>query len=549
MGPSPDPATPAHPNRDSEPAISRLNLLLGAAALFVAVVAFAVVTRPVTWLLGYVADDAFYYLQIARHIAMGHGATFDGINPTNGFHPLWMLLLVGCAAITHTSITLLKLSLALSFALHIAGSLALTGFFRRIVGPVPGTYLGIAWMVNPFPLQLCVLGMESSVSILCVALILYWRVRFAGQTSNSDGAPLSHMVVLGVLLAAATYARTDLAIVGVFVLASLAVRSRTTILNAVPGAAKRRIVGLAVAIGVWAFCLVPWAIVSHSITGSLVQDSAQMKSLWTERMLSSATPAMLVRHVAWALVYPWTSRTLRLSSGWSDDDSPAWLVGYVIALALLIVAARKSLLVPIARVYTLWFLGFVLVTGIAFGIAVEFVQLWHSAVAGLLLLSVAGIWLAAAVATVRDERNKRWAWGTVCIIPALLSVGAIFASNPYYPWQRDVYASQPKFEEMVPAGARIGCINAGIPAYFSKRTIVNLDGLVNHGILPYWRSNRMDAYLRDAKIEYVIDDVPSLLKLQLFCARNKLPIKPMANYPMQNVADPGRLMGRVVASP
>src|SRR4051794_27098867 len=44
-------------------------------------------------------DDAFYALQTARHIAQGHGPTFDGWQPTNGFHPLWEMLLVPLAAL------------------------------------------------------------------------------------------------------------------------------------------------------------------------------------------------------------------------------------------------------------------------------------------------------------------------------------------------------------------------------------------------------------------------------------------------------------------
>ncbi len=40
------------------------------------------------------ADDAFYYFQIARNLAAGHFSTFDGgITQTNGYHPLWMLLI------------------------------------------------------------------------------------------------------------------------------------------------------------------------------------------------------------------------------------------------------------------------------------------------------------------------------------------------------------------------------------------------------------------------------------------------------------------------
>lgn len=39
-------------------------------------------------------DDAFYYFEIARNVAQGYGPTFDRINPTNGFHPLWLLLCI-----------------------------------------------------------------------------------------------------------------------------------------------------------------------------------------------------------------------------------------------------------------------------------------------------------------------------------------------------------------------------------------------------------------------------------------------------------------------
>src|SRR5262245_20657161 len=44
-------------------------------------------------------DDAFYYIQPASNIAAGNGPTFDGVNATNGYHPLYMLFLAGCCRI------------------------------------------------------------------------------------------------------------------------------------------------------------------------------------------------------------------------------------------------------------------------------------------------------------------------------------------------------------------------------------------------------------------------------------------------------------------
>jgi len=34
-------------------------------------------------------DDSCYYLEIAKNISNGNFFTFDGVNKTNGFHPVW----------------------------------------------------------------------------------------------------------------------------------------------------------------------------------------------------------------------------------------------------------------------------------------------------------------------------------------------------------------------------------------------------------------------------------------------------------------------------
>ncbi len=39
-------------------------------------------------------DDAFYYYKVAQNIGEGKGSTFDGVNLTNGYHPLWMLICI-----------------------------------------------------------------------------------------------------------------------------------------------------------------------------------------------------------------------------------------------------------------------------------------------------------------------------------------------------------------------------------------------------------------------------------------------------------------------
>ena len=37
-------------------------------------------------------DDSFYYGGIARELATTGSSSFDGLHPTNGYHPLWLWL-------------------------------------------------------------------------------------------------------------------------------------------------------------------------------------------------------------------------------------------------------------------------------------------------------------------------------------------------------------------------------------------------------------------------------------------------------------------------
>lgn len=42
----------------------------------------------------FISDDIYFYLEIARNLAQGKGQTFNEIYSTNGFHPLWLYLLM-----------------------------------------------------------------------------------------------------------------------------------------------------------------------------------------------------------------------------------------------------------------------------------------------------------------------------------------------------------------------------------------------------------------------------------------------------------------------
>jgi hypothetical protein len=59
--------------------------------LFVAVILSFIL--PLQFLLNFTYDDSFFYIKIASNFTKGLGSTFDGVNQTNGYHPLYFILL------------------------------------------------------------------------------------------------------------------------------------------------------------------------------------------------------------------------------------------------------------------------------------------------------------------------------------------------------------------------------------------------------------------------------------------------------------------------
>jgi len=47
----------------------------------------------IEFLLNFANDDAFFYIKTAYNFSKGFGSTFDLVNETNGYHPLWFIVL------------------------------------------------------------------------------------------------------------------------------------------------------------------------------------------------------------------------------------------------------------------------------------------------------------------------------------------------------------------------------------------------------------------------------------------------------------------------
>lgn len=138
-------------------------------------------------------DDAWYYQTIARHVAAGDGFTHDGLQPTNGFHPLWQLTLVPLMALASDLGPggAMRLTLGLQIALVFAGLLALD---RRFAGVALAAAVGLT---NPYAFKAIVGGMESALLVALLAFAIANAERW-----RREGAAVRSGLLLGAIVLA-----------------------------------------------------------------------------------------------------------------------------------------------------------------------------------------------------------------------------------------------------------------------------------------------------------------------------------------------------------
>lgn len=153
----------------------------------------------------YSTDDAFYYYKVAQNITEGKGITFDGINLTNGFHPLWMLICIPVFALARYDLILpLRLLVVILVALNAGTGLLLYRWLGRWVDrPIAGL-AAVFWMFWPAIHGVTTQkGLEAGVNAFFVVLLL------VVATSDDPNEGYAGSLTVGVIAALALFSRLD----------------------------------------------------------------------------------------------------------------------------------------------------------------------------------------------------------------------------------------------------------------------------------------------------------------------------------------------------
>jgi len=95
-------------------------------------------------------DDAFYYFKVAQNIVAGRGVTFDGLAPTNGFHPLWMAVILPIFSLSQYNLILpLRFVIALQTLLSAGAGLIMFNMCRQQASETLSFVVALTWVLLP----------------------------------------------------------------------------------------------------------------------------------------------------------------------------------------------------------------------------------------------------------------------------------------------------------------------------------------------------------------------------------------------------------------
>ena len=412
----------------------------------------------------YMADDAFYYFQIARNLARGLGTTFDGVHATNGYHPLWLLISAGVFALVPGDTAPLMLLYALQVAMLIGAALLLFLALKEI-DPVASAFTVVLLLASFFSRKILFEGMESGVAFLLVCglilLAVRRRTRFFAPATRRDA------VVMFVLLLAVSLARLEAAFLAAsWVVVALVMDARER------GNARGRILAIALGLALAGGAYVATNVV---LVGVPLPISGLVKA-GGDHAWDAAYPIFLGHRDAFAglIAPPGGSR-------WAQALRAVEAVALILALAFLLRRSRRE---DPGRALTLgYFLLFVLVFVTVSAFVTRGIWYWYrwpALLAGVLATFALVHLVLARIRPVRLGRFLLAAVVAVAVVPDWALTLRPPTLADWNPLRGFVMDDTIRFiADRIPADERIAGVSNGIFSYFSGRQIENLEGLAN----------------------------------------------------------------------
>lgn len=454
------------------------------------------------------ADDACYYYVIAKNVAAGNGATFDGLSKTNGFHPLWLGVASAIFKIAPSDESALRAIFVFQWGLLVICGAGIGILTCRVVHPIWAIAATISFLTIPSVTRLMLSGMETGLAVACLFAAFY---AFAKLTEATTQRTTQWFILLGVFTILASLSRLECALIAPLLgLVMLIQRSRSNAnhtTNQYTFPRRKSVHAYVVA------SLVPFALYllwSWSYFDALTPVSGMIK-----RANAKAQAMVFFEN---GDILGLLNRIFEIKSPLDGirDVFPTTLGGdlglsiirgaiYVLLLApLTIPAIRRRLTPAIAALFSLavsyvlaekiLFFGralpayYLIPLFLTFPIATALLGQWVTDLCGNAIKRVTNFIEGSPVDSTPIARRISFAGLTLIAIPIIAFLAVMLRHGHYQQhgylnnkdgYYHSVYSAAKWLNQNCGPSETAAAWNAGVIGFYSNRRIINLDGYVN----------------------------------------------------------------------
>ena len=455
-------------------------------------------------------DDAFYYLKIADNLYTKGMSSFDGIHSTNGYHPLWLVVLLFIRFLSNIEI-FPTITLVLQILLFgstgflffkLSRLLSETGSFAKPTSIMTHYIPSVIIVANPLLLLIVANGLDTSLSMFLLAgfFLAVFTIHYSHETSpDKNESYCSHkktLILIAMGISAATVlARLDYVIPVLFSLVSL---------NIVRSIKSRKADRVFLILAVSTVSVILLYMVINKLlfdtfmpVSRIVKQEALFHALFYSKWYGVSTAAASVfwpnAHFVWLGNYKFIIIGLALSciALASTHYTPRFrtaniiliLQGWVHSIGYLILQSSGSGYYYIPIVISLIWSIYLIILAIRRILRESFLKIYERAI------SIAFFALAISGSLAFDYTLNTY--------------------RPKYQWRNDRFAAAEWISDNLPSDTRVGAWWAGALGYTARQPVINLDGLVNNiQFVSIVKQCDTGKYLIDEQISYLADYFP-----------------------------------------
>jgi hypothetical protein len=429
-----------------------------------------------------VPDDTAYFYKIAWNAATGKGLTFDGINLTNGFQPLWLYMLIPLAWLMReaTPETYFRYALVYQTMMVLISGFSLFYAIRQVAA----TWITMA-SVSLFYLlsrNYFINGMETGVLMLCLTLLLAYCLRYRALSEFNPRVAFGFGLLMGLVL----LARLDMIfLVGI---SYAVILGRAFLLSQNQTARKRLLADAMVSCVAIAIIVGPYFISNHLVFGAAMPISGQLKNSFPQIVQPEFG---LERFRVRDLLVVSVTALFCIGSVLSKRLWQAQSAGERYFHALTLISAVTTLA---HYFHTALFMKWA-------------VFAWHFAFYYFSLCLI----FCSVMILLFNRLSPRWhLLATANTTAFALAVGLYAVAKAgelynHFGWHGISYEAALWARQNTPPDTVFAMKDAGIFGLFSQRSVINLDGLVNN--MEYQealRHRRLNRYLVEKGVEYLV---------------------------------------------